>query len=426
MQNTISLKAGLAKAVITPPVGVRLCGYAARTQPSTGILDDLYAKALVLDDGQERFALVVCDLLWVGKELVNDTKKRIREQTGIKEENVMMAAIHTHTGPDLEYAGEPYIENLKSQMAGAVSAACNRMKKTRIGVAVGECYVGMNRRNPKSPFGPYFLYNWPQGPVDPKVMVLRIEDESGHVMGVLVNHACHPVTLGPNELNISRDYPGYALRVLEDVFGEDIIAMFMNGCCGNINPAWIYDRPDVSPPPPRVFHENLEERTRETRRLGQILGGEALKALQSVTNFVSEADLKIKRSKVRLPVRKDIPENILERTKGAKTGEPRDELYQRILRHEDVITEIQAVQLNDTALLGLPGEIFVEYQLETRRRSPIKHTFISELANDSIGYVPTANAYKEGGYEPGTTILERNAGTKLTRAAINLLKNLDQ
>jgi hypothetical protein len=66
----------------------------------------------------------------------------------------------------------------------------------------------------------------------------------------------------------------------------------------------------------------------------------------------------------------------------------------------------------------------VEYQLEIRRKSPLKYTFVSELANDSIGYVPTANAYKEGGYEPTTTVLERDAGSKLTQAAINLLKKL--
>ena len=419
-----SLKAGIAKAVITPPVGVRLCGYTARTQPSIGVLDDLYAKALVLDDGEKRLALVVCDLLWVGKELVNDIRKRIREQADIKEENVMIAAIHTHCGPDFEHISDSYIENLKSQVAGAVSAAYNHMKNARIGVASGECYVGMNRRNPKSPSGPYFLYNWPQGLVDPTVMVARIEDETRHVVGVLVNYACHPVTLGPNELNISRDYPGHTLRVLEDVFGENVVAMFVNGCCGNINPAWIFDRPDVSPPPPRVFPESLEERLRETRRLGQILGGEALKALQSVTNLASEANLKIKQSDVRLPVRKDMPENVLEWIKSTKVGEPDYENHQRILKGEDVVTEIQAIRLNDTAILGLPGEVFVEYQLEIRRKSPFKHTFVSELANDSIGYVPTTDAYKEEGYEPNTTFLERDAGSKLTQAAINLLKKL--
>jgi len=419
-----SLKAGMAKAVITPPVGVRLCGYAARTQPSIGVLDELYAKALVLDDEEKRLALVVCDLLWVGKELVNDIRKRIRKQADIKEENVMITAIHTHCGPDLEHTDEPYIENLKSQVTGAVSAACNHMKNARIGFASGECYVGMNRRNPKSPSRPYFLYNWPQGSVDPTVTVARIEDETRHVVGVLVNYACHPVTLGPNELNISRDYPGHALRVLEDVFGEDIIAMFVNGCCGNINPAWIFDQPNVSPPPPRVFPESLEERLKETRRLGQILGGEALKALQSITDLSSEANLKIKQSNVKLPIRKDVPENILKWIKSTKVGEPDYENHQHILKGEDLVTEIQAIRLNNTAILGLTGEVFVEYQLEIRRKSPLKYTFVSELANDSIGYVPTANAYREGGYEPTTTVLERDAGTKLKQAAIKLLKKL--
>ncbi len=419
-----SLKAGMGKAVITPPVGVRLCGYAARTQPSIGVLDELYAKALVLDDEEKRLALVVCDLLWVGKELVNDIRKRIRKQADIKEENVMITAIHTHCGPDLEHTDEPYIENLKSQVTGAVSAACNHMKNARIGFASGECYVGMNRRNPKSPSRPYFLYNWPQGSVDPTVTVARIEDETRHVVGVLVNYACHPVTLGPNELNISRDYPGHALRVLEDVFGEDIIAMFVNGCCGNINPAWIFDLPNVSPPPPRVFPESLEVRLRETRRLGQILGGEALKALQSITDLSSEANLKIKQSNVKLPIRKDVPENILKWIKSTEVGEPDYENHQHILKGEDLVTEIQAIRLNNTAILGLPGEVFVEYQLEIRRKSPLKYTFVSELANDSIGYVPTANAYREGGYEPTTTVLERDAGTKLEQAAIKLLKKL--
>ena len=241
------LKAGLAKVVITPPVGVQLSGYVDRTQPSIGILDDLYAKALVLDDGKERLALVVCDLIGLGKGVVNDARRRIRELTHIKEKNIMITSVHTHTGPDLRFVGEAYIENLKSQLAGAVYAACNDMREANIGVARGQCLVGSNRRNPDSPYGPYFLYSWPEGPMDPTVLVLRIEDASGRIMGALVNYSCHPVTLGPRELRISRDYPGYALKVLENAWGRDIVAIFMNGCCGNINPRWIWDRPALSP-----------------------------------------------------------------------------------------------------------------------------------------------------------------------------------
>ena len=419
-----SLKAGLARGVITPPVGVRLSGYADRIQPSIGILDDLWARGLVLDDGEERAALVVCDLIGLGRDIVNDARRRIRNLAGIKEENVMITSTHTHTGPDLEFVEEAWIENLKSQIAGVVYAASNCLREARVGAAKGQCLVGSNRRNPNSPYSPYFLYSWPEGPIDPTVLVLRIEDASGRVMGTLVNYACHPVTLGPRELRISRDFPGYALQILEYAWGQDIVAVFMNGCCGNVNPRWIWDRPDLSPPPRRVMPESLEERLKETRRLGHILGAESLKAAESIIDLTSEAKLKVKRMEVSLPVRKDIPERMLKRIEDAKPGQPRYEYCQRILRGEDIVTEVQAMALDDVAIVGVPGEVFVESQMEIRRCSPYEYTFVSELANDSIGYLPVAKAYEEGGYEPTATVVAPDAGAKLTKTAISLLKEL--
>ncbi|MEM2788648.1 MAG: neutral/alkaline non-lysosomal ceramidase N-terminal domain-containing protein [Candidatus Bathyarchaeia archaeon] len=415
---------GLSKVTITPPIGVRLSGYADRIQPSIGILDDLYARALVIDDGEERAAIVICDLLGLTNSLVKDIRSRVRELTGIEDENIMVTATHTHCGPDLRFAGEAYIESLKSQVAGAVYAACNNMREVRIGVGRGECFVGCNRRNPKSPYGPYYLYSWPEGPMDPTVLVLRIEDLSGRILGILINYSCHPVTLGPRELRISRDYPGYALEVLEKIFGRDIVAIFMNGFCGNINPNWIWDKPELSPPPPRSFPESLEERLKETRRLGHILGAEALKVAESITNFISETRLKVKRKELSLPVRKDIPERMLKFIRESKPNQLNYERYQKILKGEDILTEVQAIAINDIAIVGCPGEVFVEFQLEIRRRSPYKYTFLSELANDSIGYLPVASAYDEGGYEPTATVLAREAGEKLTKAAIELLMEI--
>ena len=199
--------------------------------------------------------------------------------------------------------------------------------------------------------------------------------------------------------------------------------MFVNGCCANINPAWIFDQPDVSPPPQPVFPESTEERVRETRRLGQILGGEALKALQSITNLSSEADLNAAQTSVRLPIRKDIPEDLSLWIRRTKVGE-KDYLTRQRLAKKTITTEIQAFRLNDAAILGLPSEVFVEFQLDIKRESPFKHTFVSELANDSIGYIPTAEAFKEGGYEPTVSILEPNGGSKLAQAATKLLKKL--
>ena len=96
-----TLKAGMAKAVITPPVGTQLSGYSGRTDPSTGVLDNLYAKALVFDDGNERLALVVCDVIGFGIDMVNEMRDIIQKRSGIKPDNTMITCTHTHTGPNL-------------------------------------------------------------------------------------------------------------------------------------------------------------------------------------------------------------------------------------------------------------------------------------------------------------------------------------
>ncbi|MHC4398695.1 MAG: neutral/alkaline non-lysosomal ceramidase N-terminal domain-containing protein, partial [Planctomycetota bacterium] len=226
-QSRGTLKAGMAKTVITPPVGTQLSGYSGRTDPSTGVLDDLYAKALVVDDGNERIALVVCDIIGFRIDMVNEMRAIIQRQTGIKPDNIMVTCTHTHSGPNLRAADSAYVESLKLHVAGAVAAAANSMREARIGAAKGECRVGANRRHPNSPSGPYNLYKYPDGTMDPTVMVLRVEDVSGGIIGLITNHAGHPVAWGSRELGISRDYPGYAVDVLEKVWGNDVVAIFL-------------------------------------------------------------------------------------------------------------------------------------------------------------------------------------------------------
>ena len=130
-----TLKAGMAKTVITPPVGTQLSGYGGRTEPSTGVLDDLYAKALVVDDGNERIALVVCDIIGFRIDMVNEIRAIIQQQTGIKPDNIMVTCTHTHSGPNLRAADTAYVESLKLHVAGAVAAAANSMRAARIGAA---------------------------------------------------------------------------------------------------------------------------------------------------------------------------------------------------------------------------------------------------------------------------------------------------
>ena len=144
----MSFKAGMATAVITPPIGSRLSGYAGRTERSTGVLDDLYVKTLVVDDGEGALALAVCDLLYLNHLVVRDIRSKVEQLTGIEKARVMITCIHTHTGPDLDYMEESWITSLISQIAGAVYSAYRSMKDARIGFGAGSCLAGVSRRNP--------------------------------------------------------------------------------------------------------------------------------------------------------------------------------------------------------------------------------------------------------------------------------------
>lgn len=425
------LQAGMARAVITPPVGTQLSGYGGRTSPSIGILDELYANALVLDDGTNRVALTVCDLIGLRIEIVNDIRDIIFEQTGIAHDNIMITCIHNHCGPNLKAAQQSYVETLKYNIAGAVTAACNSLKPARVGVNSAECRIGANRRNPDSPSGPYALYNWPEGVIDPTVMVMRIEDADSAVMGVLTNYACHPVVLGPRELLISKDYPEPALHVLRKAFGDDIVAIFLQGCCGNINPNWTWDKPHVSPPPKRMYPMDLEPRLAEMRRLGRVLGGTSLKALEEITEFMDEAVIKAVRKDVKLPVRKDIPKGFLKRIEEIKetdeslgTTDYTSGLRAVAQGKKSIVSEVQVIAVGPYLIVGLPSEVFVEYQIQIRQRAGTACTFVSELANDTCSYIPTPEAYDEGGYEPGASYLIPGAGRILVDTALELVKQL--
>jgi len=417
-----NLKAGVAKAVITPPIGTRLSGYAHRVQPSIGVLDDLYVRALVLEsDDDKAIAIVVCDLLWLNRGLVKEIKRSIEREIGLHEDEVMISCIHTHYGPDLTQVSNAYLEILKDKIVGTVHSAINNMEPACIGFAKDtQCYAGANRRNPRSPYGPYFLYSWPEGPIDPEVTVMLVKSLKGKNLCALVNYACHPVTLGPDELRISKDYPNYTIGLIEGILKTT--AIFVNGCCGNINPNWIWDKPYEEPPPERVFPKELKPRVEETKRIGLIVGASALKALMSITKFRSSIQISSSLRSIKLPIRSDIPERL---KKWMKPHPLRDHVNEIISGAESITTEVQVFRMDDVALVGLPGEVFVEYQLELKKRVSkigINTLFVSELANDTIYYVPTPEAYVEGGYEPTMAIVAPNAGSILISTAFNMLQ----
>ncbi len=408
------MKAGFCSIDITPPVGTPLAGFAARAGVSRGIHDGLRAKAVAFE-GDAAAALVCADLIGVPGGIVEAVRAEAQRRTGIPPGAVMIAATHTHSGPNLEggfadqgTAAEHYIRTLVDDLAGAVSAAWDSRGPAAVGVGSGTVAgIGRNRRSADG------------FPVDPQVGVLRVLPDSGSPGAVIVNYTCHAVVLGPDNLLISADYPGCAMGFLEACSGAGLLAAFTNGAAGDVNTGHSADLSALGYPiPGRTFER--------AGALGTMLGCEARKVMESI-ECSRNATVRVARAEVTL-AGKDLPpiaeaEKTLLRAaeilrRALEAGASEDvlvkarvgELYARLLVHRiregrggrpsgPVRIELQGIRVGDAAFLAAPVELFVRIGLAVKERSPLRHTFIVGYANGDLGYLLSADAFAEGGYE---------------------------
>jgi hypothetical protein len=435
------IRAGAAEVNITPPVGFPLAGYGNREKASDGVHDELYAKALVLEDGKRMTALVTTDLIGLRANRVAQIRRLVRRKTGIPGRHVTVCASHTHFGPALERLPylpaeaqaefhESYVQNLVRLIAGAVQVAEASCREAKMAYGSGSApnlvfnrrprkadgKVEMSWRPPKPDKAAHLTF----GPVDPQVGVLRLDGTDGVPIATLLNFACHPVSGVDKLYSISADYPAYAMKVVEAATGG--ICLFALGCAGNMVP--------------------MEREGAARMRIGTALGGEALKVFESMT-LESEASLKVRNAKVELPLRPlptlddaraqvDEAKRRLAEWDDSKSPPeeirtPKGDLLhaEHILRlaeeaggRKTVTTELQALRIGGMALVCLPGEVFAEIGFAIKQAHP--NAFVLSLCNDSLDYVPVAASYDEGGYEPEWTKLGRGAGETLLDAALGL------
>jgi hypothetical protein len=408
-----AIKGGCARVDITPRASVWLSGYGSRNKPSDGIVDKLYARALVLDDGQNKIAIVSADLLWVPLKITAEIRREVKEKIGIPEKNVLICATHTHFGPKIDRItknwpdtpaseiDKSYVQTLKKKIADSILAANKNMRQVKLGAVKGEIpEIVYNRRTRKTDGAVAMTFRLPPadpnlifGPIDPELCILRVEDMSGALTCAIVNYACHPVCGTPNRekfYSISADYPGYTTQVIEQMEGG--ICLFALGTAGNLNPVRI-------------------KRRNPRSQIGKALGGEVLRRIQFVAT-TGEVTLKAMKKLVTMPIKKDLsPDRIIDADKTKET----------------LTTEIQVLRIGDIYILGLPGEVLVEIGLEIKTRAGIENLFIISLSNDACGYVCHRQAYKEGGYEPGSgTNLAEGAGEIITKEALNIINQMKQ
>jgi len=447
MSQKTKFKAGVAVANITPPVGVDMTGFGGRPSGAMGIHDDIFAKVLVLDDGNYQLVIVTSDLLSLDFDLVKRIRDLIETNIGIPPDNVMLNSSHTHSGPatitlrGLGKRDEDYVDVLVKKIVGATQEAYNSRMDAKLGFGRTPVQIGVNRRQ-KRDDGNMALGVNPDGSVAPYVDVVRVDNAEGNPIAIFFSHAAHPVVLGGSNLLISADYPGYAMRLVEQVESGSV-AMFGQGCCGNIN----------SNPVGRTFED--------ARRLGTILGAAVIgetEQIETKGDVALQSRSRIIDLPLQEPIEKSEAEALVERyqrelsdLKARGEGRPRTYaktkscvvscMAQGMLEWaQDMLKlakeakpytqafEIQAMQLGDAVIVALTGEVFVELALEIAARSPYQQTIVLGYTNGCIGYVPNEEAYPYGGYEVssayryyGTLMLKPESDKQIRNAAVELL-----
>ncbi|MBI3270501.1 MAG: neutral/alkaline non-lysosomal ceramidase N-terminal domain-containing protein [Planctomycetes bacterium] len=355
------LRVGFGVADITPDRPVPLGGYGERLgKVSTGVHDPVRARALLISSGDRKLAWVVVDLVGVSRKVRQDLYALVGEELGVRPEGFVVSATHDHSGPGglarelhWQLAMGPYDPRLYrfvlDRCAEALRAAERDLAPARLGLGVGRLEGRSRNRR---------IHD---GPIDPQLGVLRVDRPDGTPRGVLVNFAAHPTVLGGGNLLVSADWPGACCDALEARLGPGGHAIFTNADEGDQAP---------STPGGATDFERMKAQ-------GEAVAAEAWKVLQGTTT-TDHALLQCALAELRIP-----------RTLKSTVLLPRTTL-------------VQTVQLQETVLAMVPGEMCVGLGLplkEKLRAHGAAHAWIIGLSNDHLGYFTTPEMYKTGGYE---------------------------
>ncbi len=382
----MSLRAGAAKMVITPRDSLPMGGYAKYhhillwsvfPRRSTAVHDDLHARALILDDGQTTLALVAVDLMAYYHHDVLAVRERVRAKTGRDDLQVMVAAIHVHSGPDTYgvYGGVPqsYREFTYEQCAEAVAQALAALRPARIGFATTELPgVAGNIRLPDDP-----------ARIDPEVSVMHVIGTDGRAIATVSNFALHADYLYRDNTLISADFPAFYYRRIEEALGG--LAIYFNGAQGDVYPLSTIADP----------HGEKGLRTfAEAEKAGLALAEVTLAALPGDEALSDEAPITVNTHTLLIPVSNRLL-RILQKL--------------RIVKRQEfdghVQSEVWTMRIGPGQFVTLPGQAFFDIGLKLKGQMEGPYKFVVGQGNDEISYiVPPWRWGQEVGYEEGVSL----------------------
>ena len=401
------LRAGAAQTDITPPKGTDLWGYGSRKGPAIGTKDPLLARVLVFEAEDQRVAILTLDL---GRTFGEASLRKLREEVARTSHigYVFAAASHTHSGPVIldEYEQTPPWESeALRRIESATAEAVAHLADARIGTGYGIAYIGHNRLKVNADRSvTWFERNptkVPTAPFDPTVAVLRVDGASGTPIAVLVNYACHPVVFGPDNLEFSADYPAITAQVVKEKFGPNVVAMFIQGGDGDINPYYAVT----------ALQQDADSRREWT---GRELGQAAVRVAESIHTTSSETpSLQFSEHPIRVRMRWD--QKIFREAMAGSFGIDFEKKFGPPVREKIDLPVATLLIDRRIAFVGLPGEPFLDFQTNLRSRSPVRDVFFAGYANGYHGYFPTIEQATLGAYGASstTTWVEPGAGERM-------------
>lgn len=413
------LKSGVSIVDISPPKGVGLAGYPHCPRPNKGVHDPLYACCLYLDDGENEIVIVTLDMLFFGKKHVKQLRERVHK-------NIMFACSHTHSSPwaapvhaaelaDGIECNDDYVKEIMDKLENGINKALTNTFNAKLGAYIGNCGaeqgVGGNRRDKG-------------GICDPSVNILAVKDKDDDIRACLINYSLHPTYLHAENCLVSADYPAYIRRFFSFAQPKALV-LFAQGTSGDQSSRY----------------HRVGQDFEEAARVGTTIGVEANRCLEKII-FTDDISICVKTKEIGLPLREYPPIKEAEinamatkqKFESLKNGDyivmrnaelalfgaenilSYSKLTQAGYKSEELPCEIQMVTVGNTAIVGIQGELFVEYGLEIKKMSPYDKTFVFSVTNGTLpGYIYTPKAAKEGGYEVGTSMFTENAGSEIIK-----------
>lgn len=412
------MKAGFSEFDITPPLGTKKVGWMEDLTAEV-VLDPLGGRVAIFANDTDRVAFIQLDLLSLRWTQVSDIRQRVARAYGFPGDNIMIACTHNHAGPATTGVAplprdEGYIESLTQNCVAAFGEALGRLQEARVGYGTTFGFqVAHNRRTmfrdgivrSQAPYNSPLALG-PEGPIDPQVAVLAVQDLDGHLLGCLVNFACHPVHHGGTN-EISAGFPGVVASLMKEAGCP--VTLYLSGAYGNLISSF------------------------EKEEIGQRLFADVQQALSGL-KYEADAVLGAAHSTLDLEYRNITDDEYHGRVIGAQRFRS-DKLYEDAIDHllaqikagKRPKAEVQVLRVGEWYFAGIPAEYFVEHGLRIKLQTHPRYALVVAGANGMLGYVPTVQAFAHGGYE--TTLgppsrMAPETGDLLADEAIRLIASM--